>query len=154
MAKRENRFGKYQETNQKKREVLIDQYLKTLKASRVRFPHVTGLAVMVANYLAEQQGEPCDKATLLRNVRYKTLLLNFMATKNRGVGGLRLRGTKDEAETVSVISAQLEVSNLKQDAARMKAYIVHLEKGSEEPSSAGIRPGKRCGYGAASASAT
>lgn len=131
MARRDNRFGKYQEANQRKREILIEQYLITLKASRVRFPHVTGLAVMVAAYLAEQQGEPCHKATLLRNVRYKTLLLNFMATKNRGVGSLPLTSTNDEAQKVLLISAQLEASNLKQNAARMKAYIAHLEKGQK-----------------------
>lgn len=122
-------FEGYQAAKQDSREQLIIQYLEQLKSSRVKFPHVTGLAEMVASHLSHQQQSPCNKSTLLRNNRYKALLLTFMAAHlGSGTKGLKLRNIGDEKANVLVTSAQLEAANLRREGERLRAYIAHLER--------------------------
>jgi phage host-nuclease inhibitor protein Gam len=129
MTKGRNTFEGYQKAKQDGRERLMVSYLEQLTNSRVRFQHVTGLADMVAKYIAHQQQKPCSKSTLLRNNRYKTLLLTFMAAHlGTGTKSLKLRDTGDERANALVTSAQLEAANLKRESVRLKAYITHLEQ--------------------------
>lgn len=129
MPKATNTFDGYQQANQERREFLVTQYLEQLRASRVKFPHVTSLAEMVATHVAHQEQKPCNKATLLRNNRYKALLLTFMAVHlGAGTKSLKLKDVTDAKAKALVTTAQLEVSNLKRESERLKTYIAYLEK--------------------------
>lgn len=124
-----NTFEAYQTAKQNGREELITQYLKQLKTSRVKFQHVTGLAEMVATHITQLQQKPCNKATLLRNKRYKALLLTFLAAHlGRGTQNLKLRDVGDETAKSLVTTAELKASNLEREVARLRAYVEHLHK--------------------------
>lgn len=128
MAKARNRFEGYQQAKQERRERLIVDYLEQLKTSRVKFNHVTGLAEMVATHISYQEQKPCHRATLLRNDRYKALLLTFMAAHlGGGTKSLRLKDVADEVAKSLVVTSQLEASNLRREVDRLKAYVAHLE---------------------------
>ncbi len=134
MAKGRNTFEGYQEAKQERRETLIAEYLTHLGATRVKFPHVTALADMVAMHIANLEQRPCNKATLLRNRRYKSLLLTFMAARMAGgTNGLKLKDVTDEAAKALVATAQLETSNLRRDVQRLRAYVSQLEKKQTSP---------------------
>ncbi|WP_429563135.1 hypothetical protein [Paraburkholderia sp. MM6662-R1] len=129
MAKGRNTFERYQQARQERRERLIDQFLNQLQSSRVRFEHVTGLADMVAMHISHQEQHPCNKATLLRNKRYKALLLTFMAAHlGAGTKNLRLNDLTDDKSKALVTTAQLEAGNLRREVERLNAYIGYLEK--------------------------
>ncbi len=129
MAKGRNTFEGYQQAKQEGRELLVVQYLEQLRSTKVKFPHVTGLAEMVATHIAYQEQRPCNKATLLRNKRYKALLLTFMAAHlGAGTKSLKFKDVTDETAKALVTTAQLEASNLKREGERLRAYIAHLEK--------------------------
>lgn len=129
MPKSRNTFEGYQQAKQERREQLVVEYLEQLKTSRVKFQHVTGLAEMVATHIAHQEQKPCNRATLLRNKRYKALLLTFMAAHlGGGTKNLKLKDVTDEKAKSLVVTSQLEASNLKRELERLRAYIAHLEK--------------------------
>ncbi len=129
MAKARNTFEGYQQAKQERREQLIVEYLEQLKTSRVKFQHVTGLAEMVATHISHQEQKPCNRATLLRNKRYKALLLTFMAAHlGGGTKSLRLKDVTDEKAKSLVVTSQLEASNLRREVDRLKVYVAHLEK--------------------------
>lgn len=129
MANTTNTFERYQQAQQERRERLIVEYLEQLKTSRVKFQHVTGLAEMVATHITYQQQKPCNKATLLRNNRYKALLLTFMAAHlGGGTKNLKLKHVTDEKAKALVVTSQLEASNLRREVDRLKVYVTHLEK--------------------------
>ncbi len=137
MTKGRNTFEGYQTAKQDRRVQLIVQYLEQLKTSRVKFKHVTGLAEMVATHITHQEQKPCNKATFLRNNRYKALLLTFMAAHlGGGTKNLKLRDVGDEKAKALVTTAQLEASNLKREVERLRAYIAYLEK-NQGPAPAG-----------------
>ncbi|MDE2465792.1 MAG: hypothetical protein KGO02_19070, partial [Alphaproteobacteria bacterium] len=86
-------------------------------------------AEMVAAHIAYQEQKPCNRSTLLRNKRYKALLLTFMAAHlGRGTKSLKLKDVADEKAKSLVVTAELEASNLKREVERLKVYIAHLEK--------------------------
>jgi hypothetical protein len=128
LTKGRNTFEGYQQAKQSQREQLVIQYLEHLKSSRVKFQHVTGLSEMVASYISHQEQRPCNKATLLRNKRYKSLLLTYMAA-HLSVGAKKIgRGDVDiESAKVMVTTAQLEAGNLRREVERLKIYVAHLE---------------------------
>lgn len=135
MTKGRNTFEGYQAAKQDRRAQLIIQYLEQLKTSRVKFKHVTGLAEMVATHITHQElklkqkQKPCNKATLLRNIRYKSLLLTFMAAHlGGGTKNLKLRDVGDEKAKALITTVQLEAGNLRREVERLKVYVVHLEK--------------------------
>jgi hypothetical protein len=129
MPKGKNTFEGYQRAKQERREHLVIEYLEQLKTSRVKFQHVTGLAEMVATHLTHQEQKPCNRATLLRNKRYKALLLTFMAAHlGGGTKHLRLRDAGDDKAKSLVVTAELEASNLKREVERLRVYVAHLEK--------------------------
>lgn len=129
MPKGKNTFEGYQQAKQERREQLVVEYLEQLKTSRVKFQHVTGLAEMVATHLTHQEKKPCNRATLLRNKRYKALLLTFMAAHlGGGTKNLKLKEVADEKAKSLVVTAELEASNLKREVERLRVYIAHLEK--------------------------
>lgn len=134
MAKARNTFEGYQQAKQERREQLIVEYLEQLKTSRVKFQHVTGLAEMVATHISHQEQKPCNRATLLRNKRYKALLLTFMAAHlGGGTKSLKLKDVADEKAKSLVVTSQLEASNLRREVDRLKVYIAHLERQQSGP---------------------
>jgi hypothetical protein len=148
MTKGRNTFDGYQQANQEGREKLIDQYLEQLAKSRVKFKHVTGLADMVAMHiarceqLANSEQRPCNKATLLRNNRYKALLLTFMAAHlGAGTKSLKFKDIGDDKSKSLVATAQLEAANLRREVDRMKRYIAHLDEKRDAPHRAGTQAG-------------
>lgn len=129
MTKGRNTFEGYQAAKQDGREKLVIQYLEQLATSRVRFQHVTGLAEMVATHITHQQQKPCNKATLLRNKRYKALLLTFMAAHlGGGTQNLKLRDVGDEKAKALVMTAELKAANLEREVTRLRGYVEHLQK--------------------------
>ncbi|TAK91646.1 MAG: hypothetical protein EPO09_15845 [Aquabacterium sp.] len=129
MTKGRNTFEGYQAAKQEGREKLLIQYLEQLKTSRVKFQHVTGLAEMVATHITHQQQKPCNKATLLRNKRYKSLLLTFMAAHlGGGTQNLKLRDVGDEKAKALVTTVELKAANLEREVTRLKRYVEHLQK--------------------------
>lgn len=126
-----NTFGVYQEEKQAGREALIQNYLRALRKSKAHFKYVTDLAANVADHISEIEGKNCNRATFLRNPRYKEMLLTFMADE-------ALPGAKNAAVKVSespILQAQLTQlqlanRNLTNENQRLKLHIVSL--GSEQ----------------------
>lgn len=134
MKKTRNTFEAFQEGKQIRREGLIRTYLEMLMKSRVKFAYLTGLAHMVAQYIAENENGHCNKATLLRNNRYKALLLNYMAIRLAGgTKSVNLRGIMPEQAKALLVSSQLDASNYKREAERLRSHIVLLESEAENP---------------------
>lgn len=123
-----NRFEAFQILKQEGREVLILEFLAYLKTSRVRHQYVTDLAEMVAKHITERESKPCNKATLLRNPRYKLILLSYMAENHAaGTKNLKAKSIEDPKTQALVMTVQLQVSNLKRDNERLRTYVAHLE---------------------------
>lgn len=140
MTKGRNTFEGYQQAKQEGREKLIVQYLEQLATSRVKLKHVTGLAEMVAIHLAQSEQRPCNKATLLRNNRYKALLLTFMAAHlGAGTKSLRFKDIGDDKSKSLVATAQLEAANLRREVERLKRYLSHLDEKRDAPLRAGAQ---------------
>lgn len=135
MTKARNTFERFQQAQQERREHLMVEYLEQLKTSRVKFQHVTGLAEMVATHISYQEQKPCNRATLLRNSRYKALLLTFMAAHlGGGTKSLKFKDVTDEKAKALVVTSQLEASNLRREVQRLKVYIAQLERQQSEQS--------------------
>jgi len=79
MRKTPSKFAARQEAKQIRREGIIDDYLTFLAKTKVKVRNPTDLADLVAKHISQIEGQPCNKATLLRNVRYKAKLLSFQA---------------------------------------------------------------------------
>jgi len=136
MAKK-NPFEDWQQAKQKSREVLVAGYLATLRKSRIRYEYITDLAEAVATYIGQQEQKSCNRATLLRNKRYKALLLSFMAqSAAQGTDAISREGLTDPKAGALVLAAEIGTENLRREVARLKAYISDLEarKGKQEPS--------------------
>jgi hypothetical protein len=123
-----NRFEAFQNEKQARRELLINDFLSYLKTSRTRHPHVTALAEFVAKHISIKEGKPCNRATLLRNPRYKSMLLSHMSDNlAAGTKKLSIRDITDPKSQSLTLTFQLEASNLKRDNERLRAYVSQLE---------------------------
>lgn len=130
-----NRFEAYQTLKQQSRVTLISEFLTYLKTSRVRHQYVTDLAEMVAKHITEREGKPCNRATILRNPRYKAMLLSYMAENlAAGTKNLKVKDITDPKTQALMLTTQVDVSNLKNENERLRAYIAHLESQEIKPS--------------------
>ena len=128
MTKNRNTFAGHQETTQAAREGIIAAYLKILRTTRVRTKYLTDLASLVAVHVAQTQGAPCSVSTLLRNSRYKSLLLSYMASKQKG--GLdvpELVGNKSPGTQALVLTSGLKAANAERELDRINIYVRSLE---------------------------
>lgn len=132
MTKNRNTFEAYQEDKQSNRETLITEFLEYSKRSRAKYPHVTALASAVAGHITLSEGRPCDQATILRNKRYRILLVSHLATHSRGEVSYVSLQTDAEREA-ALVSAQLESTNLRRDNSRLRTYVASLESASHQP---------------------
>lgn len=129
MIKNANRFSKWQEANQTRREKIIEQYLVYLGKTRVVVRNVTDLADLIARHIAQVEGRPCNKATLLRNLRYKSRLLSFQARSSVSAKpGADGHTVSDAIGRVAVLKSQLEAANLRRELERLKIYSKTLEE--------------------------
>lgn len=123
-----NRFEEFQLEKQANRELLIHDFLSYLKTSRTRHPNVTALAEFVAKHISMNEGKPCNRATLLRNPRYKSILLSHMADNlAAGTKKLAIKDISDPKSQALTLTLQVEASNLKRDNERLRAYVAQLE---------------------------
>lgn len=126
--KARNTFSAWQEANQVRREFIVSEYLAALANTRVRVPHPTGLADLVARHISEVEGKRCNKSTLLRNPRYKAKLLSYQAKILSGTKSLDARSVTDVTAQALVTSAELECGNLRRELERLKIYTSTLEE--------------------------
>lgn len=122
-----NTFKEYQEQKQARREELIRKYLKVLRKSEAKFQYVTKLAYTVAIYIGQVEGNECNLATLLRNQRYKALLLSYMANETEpGAKNLVAKISDDLGTQVVVTQLQLANRNLSNENQRLKRHVASL----------------------------
>jgi len=135
-----SRFAAWQEANQARREVIIDEYLQYLDKTRVKVRNATDLADLVARHIAQVEGAPCNKATLMRNVRYKAKILTYQAQHlEPGVRTLEQQGMLDPGSKAVLATSRLEAGNLRREIDRLNVYIKSLERQLENASSRGGR---------------
>lgn len=138
--KKPSKFAVWQEAKQVRREALIDEYLQYLDKTRVRVRNATDLADLVARHIAQIEGKPCNKATLMRNVRYKAKILSYQAKHlEPGVGSLKQQGLLDNGSKALLTTTKLEAGNLKREIDRLNVYIKTLEEQVEQFRSQGAR---------------
>lgn len=124
-----SRFAPWQEANQVRRENIIDEYLNFLKKTRVKVRNLTDLADLVAKHITQVESKPCNKSTLLRNIRYKTKLLSHQARSLApGTKSLNSRAVTDPTAKALITSTQLESGNLKRELERLNIYVRSLEE--------------------------
>lgn len=127
IPKLKNPFARYQSEKVTSREQTITRYLGTLRRTRAKYQYVTDLAKAVAEQIELTETRPCSASTLLRNKRYKALLLHFMASQS-GTGALSSSAVTDNTAKLLLNAADLEVGNLKRENERLHSHVTNLEK--------------------------
>jgi len=120
--KKQNRFLDFQEKKQVEREVLITRYLEILRENKIHFRYITDVATSVAKHLTEKQNKPCSKTSILRNPRYKAILIPFFASQDLSKISQQIQNNSSVLELSSVRS-ELTILNMKREIARLKKHI-------------------------------
>lgn len=126
--KRDNTFHLFQEKKQTTRENIIRTWLNEARKGRARYEYVTDLAKAIAMHIGQMEEGSCSHVTLLRNVRYKTLLLSYMAESVlEKKGGRNSAQNNSPSAQLALTCSKLEISNVRQENQRLKLYIAELE---------------------------
>jgi len=136
IPKQSNSFASYQEAKQVRRQKYIEEFLLVARKSRQKYDYVTDLARAVSHHISATEkrlgvtDKECNPSTLLRNERYKSLLLSYLAeSAGPGLRNADKRAVKlNPVESSSALLSQLETSNLRLENQRLKYHIVDLEK--------------------------
>lgn len=127
-----NPFAPWQQAKQESRETLIRECLAELAKKRTRYDYITDLAEEVASYISQMEGKGCDRATVLRNKRYRAPLLSFMTkSTEQGADAINRKRLADPKAGALVLAAEIGAENLRREVARLKAYISDLEASKE-----------------------
>jgi hypothetical protein len=118
-----NSFLAYQRASVENRKSVMMHHLNALKKNRATFEYLTDLAKNVAKQISLVQERPCSYTTLLRNVEYKVLLLEFMLVRHCA-GALKV--SEPWAQT-RIHTLELDLGNSRRENERLQAYISHLE---------------------------
>lgn len=82
---------------------------------------------MVAIHIGQVEGNECNLATLLRNPRYKALLLSYMANERElGAKNFVAKPSDDSGTQVVVTQLQLANRNLSNENQRLKRHVAAL----------------------------
>jgi hypothetical protein len=127
MANRTNTFAGWQEGRVSSREEVVRRFLAVSRRTRVTYRYITDLAEAVAHQIALVEGKPCSTSTLLRNKRYKALLLNFMANLP-GAENISTKVITDDKAKAIVTALELESANVRSENERLRLYVQSLEK--------------------------
>jgi len=135
-SKNANTFASFQEQKQVRREKYIEAYLVVARKSRQKYDFVTDLAKAVANHISVNEKREhiseseCNPSTLLRNNRYKSLLLSYLAdSASAGLKNSHKLAIKlSPAEKSSALLSDIKTSNLRLESQRLKYHIADLEK--------------------------
>lgn len=130
-----NRFLSYQNKTQARRIELMTAFLTVSQKSRAKYDYVTDLAKAAAIYISDREkrndsSKPgCNPATLLRNPKYKALLIGYLADNLSAKGkSLKVRQLEAPQAKASVLLQEIEASNLKRENIRLKAHVEELKK--------------------------
>lgn len=127
-----NPFARWQQAKQESRETLIRECLAELTRKRTRYDYITDLAEEVASYISQKEEKKCDRATILRNKRYKGPLLSFMAKSiEQGTDSINRKNMTEPKAEALVLAAEIGAENLRREVTRLKAYISDLEASKE-----------------------
>ncbi len=118
-----------------RREQYIEAYLLVARQSRQKYDYVTDLARAVSNHISVSEKREgisdaeCSPSTLLRNNRYKALLLSYLADSvGPGLRNTNKRVAKlNPSDASTTLLSQLETSNLRLENQRLKYHIADLE---------------------------
>ncbi len=114
-------FKKWQNEAMRQRQAAIAKALATAGKSKAKYGKMTHFAQEIADMVAKEQGIPCALSTLLRNQAYRELI----AAAYEKAGGDE---SPRKSPKMASIAAGLENSNLAAENARLRSYILSLEK--------------------------
>lgn len=120
-----NPFSGFQKRRVAERGAIIDRELAKLSKAKVVFANISSLALHLAQSLGTDD-HACSPSTLTRNKEYRAKLVEYL-------GGNNGRKQMDAGcKSVSTLSMELEIGNLKAETARLKAFI--SKSGATPPS--------------------
>lgn len=122
MKENKNTFKDYQDKKITERLIIINQCIDFYKKNKVTFKNITEVSGEIAAAISKKECKPCSKSTILRNIKYKTLIEDFFY-KQSGV---------IKPKTSNNLLKDLTISNIERENIRLKQYIVNLEKKLQE----------------------
>lgn len=129
-------FKKWQNEAMSQRRAAIAKALGTAGKSKAKYGKLTHFAQEIAAMVAKEQGIPCALSTLLRNPVYRELI----AAAYEKAGGDE---SPRKSPKMASIAAGLENSNLAAENARLRSYILSLEKQLDHRESSARNPNGR-----------
>lgn len=122
MKENKNTFKDYQDKKMTERLIIINQCIDFYKKNKVSFKNITEVSGEIAAAISKKECKPCSKSTILRNIKYKTLIEDFFY-KQSGVS---------KPSTANNLLKDLTISNIEKENIRLKQYIINLEKRLQE----------------------
>lgn len=118
MKENKNTFKDYQDKKMTERLIIINQCIDFYKKNKVTFKNITEISGEIAVSISKKECKPCSKSTILRNIKYKSLIEDFFY-KQSGVS---------KPTNSNNLLKDLTISNIERENIRLKQYIINLEK--------------------------
>lgn len=122
MKENKNTFKDYQDKKMTERLIIINQCIDFYKKNKVTFKNITEISGEIAASISKKECKPCSKSTILRNIKYKSLIEDFFY-KQSGVS---------KPSIANNLLKDLTISNIEKENIRLKQYILNLEKRLQE----------------------